>query len=101
MVIPSTGLTHYALTPGTEAKAKYWGPSQSEKLHLWSDEPGSGSYVVGSRSTAISEATIHLNGEKMLISLADVAALSFFLLDRDESVETRSHEAVCFSSKRH
>src|SRR5258706_1550325 len=78
-----TGLNSLALlTWGSEEqKQKYLVPqAKGEKLATYGlTEPGAGSDVVGSRSTARREGDEYvLNGEKMWISLADVAGNFLF-----------------------
>ena len=84
-----TGLNSLTLyTWGTEEqKQKYLVPqAKGEKLATYGlTEPGAGSDVVGARSTARREGDEYvLNGEKMWISLADVADNFLFFCWTDE-----------------
>src|SRR4026207_2008459 len=102
-----TGLNSLTLlTWGTEEqKQKYLVPqAKGEKLATYGlTEPGAGSDVVGSRSTARREGDEYvLNGEKMWISLADMAAnLPFFCWPEDEKRRKRDHSGMsCFIVER-
>ncbi|HVF55676.1 MAG TPA: acyl-CoA dehydrogenase family protein, partial [Pyrinomonadaceae bacterium] len=97
-------LTLYAW--GTEEqKQKYLMPqAKGEKIATYGlTEPGAGSDVVGSRSTARREGDEWvLNGEKMWISLADVADnFLFFCWTDDEKRRKRDHTGMsCFVVER-
>jgi glutaryl-CoA dehydrogenase (non-decarboxylating) len=97
-------LTLYAW--GTEEqKRKYLVPqAKGEKLATYGlTEPGAGSDVVGSRSTARREGDEWvLNGEKMWISLADVADnFLFFCWTDEEKRRKRDHTGMsCFIVER-
>src|SRR5260370_27271831 len=102
-----TGLnsvTHY--TGGTEEqKQKYLLPqAKGEKLATYGlTEPGAGSDVVGSRSTARREGDEYvLNGEKMWISLADIADnFLFFCWTDEDKRRKRDHSPMsCFMVER-
>jgi glutaryl-CoA dehydrogenase (non-decarboxylating) len=91
---------------GTEdQKRKYLVPqAKGEKLATYGlTEPGAGSDVVGSRSTARREGDEWvLNGEKMWISLADVADnFLFFCWTDEEKRKRRDHTGMsCFIVER-
>ena len=97
-------LTLYAW--GTEEqKRKYLVPqAKGEKIATYGlTEPGAGSDVVGSRSTARREGDEWvLNGEKMWISLADVADnFLFFCWTDEEKRKRRDHSGMsCFIVER-
>jgi glutaryl-CoA dehydrogenase (non-decarboxylating) len=97
-------LTLYAW--GTEAqKQKYLVPqAKGEKLATYGlTEPGAGSDVVASRSTARREGDEYvLNGEKMWISLADTADnFLFFCWTDEEKRKKRDHSGMsCFIVER-
>src|ERR671939_1387969 len=97
-------LTLYAW--GTEEqKRKYLVPqAKGEKIATYGlTEPGAGSDVVGSRSTARREGDGWvLNGEKMWISLADVADnFLFFCWSDEEKRRKRDHSGMsCFIVER-
>jgi len=97
-------LTLYAW--GTEEqKQKYLTPqAKGEKLATYGlTEPGAGSDVVGSRSTARREGDEYvLNGEKMWISLADTADnFLFFCWTDEEKRKNRDHSGMsCFIVER-
>ncbi|MDT5272400.1 MAG: hypothetical protein QOH49_4586 [Acidobacteriota bacterium] len=97
-------LTLYAW--GTEEqKRKYLVPqAKGEKLATYGlTEPGAGSDVVGSRSTARRDGDSWvLNGEKMWISLADVADnFLFFCWTDEEKRRKRDHSGMsCFIVER-
>nr|MBA3806465.1 acyl-CoA dehydrogenase family protein [Acidobacteriota bacterium] len=97
-------LTLYAW--GTEEqKQKYLVPqARGEKIATYGlTEPGAGSDVVGSRSTARREADEYvLNGEKMWISLGDVADnYLFFCWTDEEKRRKRDHTGMsCFIVER-
>jgi glutaryl-CoA dehydrogenase (non-decarboxylating) len=97
-------LTLYAW--GTEdQKRKYLVPqAKGEKLATYGlTEPGAGSDVVGSRSTARREGDEYvLNGEKMWISLADTADnFLFFCWTDQEKRKQRDHSGMsCFIVER-
>jgi glutaryl-CoA dehydrogenase (non-decarboxylating) len=97
-------LTLYAW--GTEAqKQKYLAPqAKGEKFATYGlTEPGAGSDVVGSRSTARREGDEYvLNGEKMWISLADTADnFLFFCWTDEEKRKARDHSGMsCFIVER-
>ncbi len=97
-------LTLYAW--GTEEqKQKYLTPqAKGEKLATYGlTEPGAGSDVVGSRSTARGEGDEYvLNGEKMWISLADTADnFLFFCWTDEEKRKNRDHSGMsCFIIER-
>jgi glutaryl-CoA dehydrogenase (non-decarboxylating) len=102
-----TGLNSLTLyTWGTEAqKQKYLTPqAKGEKLATYGlTEPGAGSDVVGSRSTARREGDEYvLNGEKMWISLADTADnFLFFCWTNEEKRRSRDHSGMsCFIVER-
>src|SRR5688572_18531565 len=102
-----TGLNSLTLlTWGTEdQKRKYLVPqAKGEKLATYGlTEPGAGSDVVGSRSTARREGDEYvLNGEKMWISLADVADnFLFFCWTDEEKRRKRDHSGMsCFIVER-
>ncbi|MEO6392489.1 MAG: acyl-CoA dehydrogenase family protein [Pyrinomonadaceae bacterium] len=93
-------------TWGTEEqKQKYLVPqAKGEKLATYGlTEPGAGSDVVGSRSTARREGDEWvLNGEKMWISLADFADnFLFFCWTDEEKRKARDHSGMsCFIIER-
>src|SRR5256714_6369539 len=102
-----TGLNSLTLyTWGTdEQKRKYLAPqARGEKIATYGlTEPGAGSDVVGARSTARREADEYvLNGEKMWISLADVADnFLFFCWTDEEKRRKRDHSGIsCFIVER-
>jgi glutaryl-CoA dehydrogenase (non-decarboxylating) len=102
-----TGLNSLTLyTWGTEEqKQKYLVPqAKGEKIATYGlTEPGAGSDVVGSRSTARREGDEWvLNGEKMWISLADVADnFLFFCWTDEEKRRHRDHSGMsCFIVER-
>ena len=102
-----TGLNCLTLyTWGTEEqKQKYLGPqAKGEKIATYGlTEPGAGSDVVGARSTARREGDEWvLNGEKMWISLADVADnFLFFCWTDEEKRRQRDHSGMsCFIVER-
>ena len=102
-----TGLNSLTLlTWGSEnQKRKYLVPqAKGEKLATYGlTEPGAGSDVVGSRSTARREGDEYvLNGEKMWISLADVADnFLFFCWTDEEKRRQRDHSGMsCFIVER-
>jgi len=102
-----TGLNSLTLyTWGTEEqKQKYLVPqAKGEKLSTYGlTEPGAGSDVVGSRSTARRDGDEWvLNGEKMWISLADVADnFLFFCWTDEEKRRQRDHSGMsCFIVER-
>src|SRR5687767_10421367 len=102
-----TGLNSLTLyTWGTEAqKQKYLVPqAKGEKISTYGlTEPGAGSDVVGARSTARREGNEWvLNGEKMWISLADVADnFLFFCWTDEEKRKNRDHTGMsCFIVER-
>src|SRR4026209_2070857 len=102
-----TGLNSLTLYSwGTEAqKQKYLVPqAKGEKLATYGlTEPGAGSDVVGSRSTARREGDEYvLNGEKMWISLADMADnFLFFCWTDEEKRRKRDHSGMsCFIVER-
>jgi len=102
-----TGLNSLTLlTWGTEEqKRKYLVPqAKGEKLATYGlTEPGAGSDVVGSRSTARREGDEYvLNGEKMWISLADIADNFLFFCWTDEAKRVkRDHSGMsCFVVER-
>src|SRR4051794_13540198 len=102
-----TGLNSLTLyTWGTEEqKQKYLAPqARGEKIATYGlTEPGAGSDVVGARSTARREGTEWvLNGEKMWISLADVADnFLFFSWTDEEKRRKRDHTGMsCFIVER-
>src|SRR5213083_1754633 len=102
-----TGLNSLTLyTWGTEEqKQKYLVPqAKGEKLATYGlTEPGAGSDVVGSRSTARREGDEYvLNGEKMWISLADTADnFLFFCWTDEEKRRARDHSGMsCFIVER-
>ena len=102
-----TGLNSLTLyTWGTEAqKQKYLVPqAKGEKLATYGlTEPGAGSDVVGSRSTARREGDEYvLNGEKMWISLADTADnFLFFCWTDEDKRRARDHSGMsCFIVER-
>ena len=78
--------------------------AKGEKLATYGlTEPGAGSDVVGSRSTARREGDEYvLNGEKMWISLADVADnFLFFCWTDEEKRRKRDHRGMsCFIVER-
>ncbi|MER3429358.1 MAG: butyryl-CoA dehydrogenase [Pyrinomonas sp.] len=94
------------LTWGTEEqKRKYLVPqARGEKIATYGlTEPGAGSDVVGIRSTARREGDEYvLNGEKMWISLADVADHFLFFCWTDEAKRRqRDHSGIsCFIVER-
>ena len=88
-----------------EQKQKYLAPqARGEKLATYGlTEPGAGSDVVGARSTARREGNEWvLNGEKMWISLADVADnFLFFCWTDEEKRRKRDHTGMsCFIVER-
>jgi len=88
-----------------EQKQKYLTPqAKGEKLATYGlTEPGAGSDVVGSRSTARGEGDEYvLNGEKMWISLADTADnFLFFCWTDEEKRKNRDHSGMsCFIVER-
>ncbi|MFN2454957.1 MAG: acyl-CoA dehydrogenase family protein [Pyrinomonadaceae bacterium] len=88
-----------------EQKQKYLVPAaRGEKIATYGlTEPGAGSDVVGSRSTARREGDEYvLNGEKMWISLADVAdQFLFFCWTDEEKRRKRDHTGMsCFIIER-
>src|SRR5499427_10419753 len=102
-----TGLNSLSLyTWGTEEqKRKYLVPqAKGEKLATYGlTEPGAGSDVVGARSTARREGDSYiLNGEKMWISLADLADnFLFFCWTDEEKRRKRDHSGMsCFIVER-
>ena len=102
-----TGLNSLTLyTWGTEEqKQKYLAPqARGEKIATYGlTEPGAGSDVVGARSTARREGNEWvLNGEKMWISLADVADnFLFFCWTDEEKRRKRDHTGMsCFIIER-
>jgi glutaryl-CoA dehydrogenase (non-decarboxylating) len=102
-----TGLNSMSLyTWGTEEqKRKYLVPqAKGEKIATYGlTEPGAGSDVVGSRSTARREGDEWvLNGEKMWISLGDVADnFLFFCWTDEEKRRARDHSGMsCFIVER-
>jgi len=102
-----TGLNSLSLfTWGTEEqKQEYLVPqAKGEKLATYGlTEPGAGSDVVGARSTARREGDEWvLNGEKMWISLADVADnFLFFCWTDEEKRRQRDHSGMsCFIVER-
>ncbi len=102
-----TGLNSLTLyTWGTEEqKQKYLVPqAKGEKFATYGlTEPGAGSDVVGARSTARREGDEWvLNGEKMWISLADVADnFLFFCWTDEEKKRNRDHSGMsCFIVER-
>jgi glutaryl-CoA dehydrogenase (non-decarboxylating) len=102
-----TGLNSLTLyTWGTEAqKQKYLVPqAKGEKIATYGlTEPGAGSDVVGARSTARREGNEWvLNGEKMWISLADLADnFLFFCWTDEEKRRKRDHTGMsCFIVER-
>lgn len=102
-----TGLNSLTLYSwGTEEqKQKYLTPqAKGEKLATYGlTEPGAGSDVVGSRSTARRDGDGYvLNGEKMWISLADTADnFLFFCWTDEEKRRNRDHSGMsCFIVER-
>jgi len=102
-----TGLNSLTLyTWGTEAqKQKYLvQQAKGEKIATYGlTEPGAGSDVIGARSTARREGNEWvLNGEKMWISLADVADnFLFFCWTDEEKRRNRDHTGMsCFIVER-
>lgn len=102
-----TGLNSLTLyTWGTEAqKQKYLVPqARGEKIATYGlTEPGAGSDVIGARSTARREGSDWvLNGEKMWISLGDVADnFLFFCWTDEEKRRKRDHTGMsCFIVER-
>src|SRR3982074_867595 len=102
-----TGLNSLTLlTWGTEEqKQKYLVPQAKggELASCGVSEPGGGSDVVGSRSTARREGDEYvLNGEKMWISLADTADnFLFFCWTDEEKRRNRDHSGMsCFIVER-
>jgi glutaryl-CoA dehydrogenase (non-decarboxylating) len=102
-----TGLNSLTLlTWGSEEhKQKYLVPqAKGEKLATYGlTEPGAGSDVVGSRSTARRDGDEYvLNGEKMWISLADTADnFLFFCWTDEEKRRNRDHSGMsCFIVER-
>ncbi len=102
-----TGLNSLTLYSwGTaEQKRKYLVPqAKGEKIATYGlTEPGAGSDVVGSRSTARREGDEWvLNGEKMWISLGDVADnFLFFCWTNEEKRKKRDHTGMsCFIVER-
>lgn len=97
-------LTLYAW--GTEEqKQKYLVPqAKGERIATYGlTEPGAGSDVVGARSTARRDGDAYvLNGEKMWISLADVADnFLFFCWTDEEKRKRRDHSGMsCFIVER-
>ncbi|CDM64566.1 acyl-CoA dehydrogenase family protein [Pyrinomonas methylaliphatogenes] len=88
-----------------EQKQKYLVPqARGEKIATYGlTEPGAGSDVVGIRSTARREGDEYvLNGEKMWISLADVADhFLFFCWTDEEKRRKRDHSGIsCFIVER-
>ncbi|MGI8657019.1 MAG: acyl-CoA dehydrogenase family protein [Pyrinomonadaceae bacterium] len=88
-----------------EQKRKYLLPAaRGEKIATYGlTEPGAGSDVVGSRSTGRREGDEYvLNGEKMWISLADVAdQFLFFCWTNEEKRRKRDHTGMsCFIVER-
>ncbi len=88
-----------------EQKRKYLVPqAKGEKIATYGlTEPGAGSDVVGIRSTARREGDEYvLNGEKMWISLADVADhFLFFCWTDEEKRRQRDHSGIsCFIVER-
>lgn len=88
-----------------EQKRKYLLPAaRGEKIATYGlTEPGAGSDVVGSRSTGRREGDEYvLNGEKMWISLADVAdQFLFFCWTDEEKRKKRDHTGMsCFIVER-
>jgi glutaryl-CoA dehydrogenase (non-decarboxylating) len=88
-----------------EQKQKYLAPqARGEKIATYGlTEPGAGSDVVGARSTARREGNEWiLNGEKMWISLADVADnFLFFCWTDEEKRRKRDHTGMsCFIVER-
>ena len=106
VVISGPGLFLTLYSWGTEEqKRKYLVPqAKGEKLATYGlTEPGAGSDVVGSRSTARREGDDYvLNGEKMWISLADVADnFLFFCWTDEEKRRQRDHSGMsCFIIER-
>ncbi len=94
------------LTWGTEEqKQKYLVPqAKGEKIATYGlTEPGAGSDVVGARSTAKRDGDEYiLNGEKMWISLGDVADnFLFFCWTDEEKRKKRDHSGMsCFIVER-
>ena len=102
-----TGLNSLTLyTWGTEEqKQKYLVPqAKGDKIATYGlTEPGAGSDVVGARSTAWRDGNDYiLNGEKMWISLADVADnFLFFCWTDEEKRRQRDHTGMsCFIVER-
>src|SRR5256712_9527412 len=102
-----TGLNSLTLLTwgNEEQKQKYLVPqAKGEKLATYGlTEPGAGSDVVGSRSTARRERNEYvLSGEKMWISLADVADnFLFFCWTDEEKRRKRDHSGMsCFIVER-
>src|SRR5712664_1107609 len=102
-----TGLNSLTLLSwgSEEQKQKYLVPqAKGEKLATYGlTEPGAGSDVVGSRSTARREGNeFVLNGEKMWISLAEVADnFLFFCWTDEEKHRQRDHSGMaCFIVER-
>src|SRR5918911_101728 len=102
-----TGLNSMTLlTWGTEEqKQKYLVPqAKGEKIATYGlTEPGAGSDVVGARSTARRDGDFWvLNGEKMWISLADLADnFLFFCWTDEEKRRKRDHSGMsCFIVER-
>ncbi|MEJ7714111.1 MAG: acyl-CoA dehydrogenase family protein [Pyrinomonadaceae bacterium] len=102
-----TGLNSLTLlTWGTEQqKRKYLVPqAKGEKIATYGlTEPGAGSDVVGARSTGRREGDEYvLNGEKMWISLGDVADhFLFFCWTDEEKRKARDHTGMsCFIVER-
>ena len=102
-----TGLNSLTLyTWGTdEQKQKYlMSQARGEKIATYGlTEPGAGSDVIGARSTARKEGNEWvLNGEKMWISLADVADnFLFFCWTDEEKRRQRDHSGMsCFIVER-
>lgn len=102
-----TGLNSLTLlTWGTEQqKLKYLAPqARGEKIATYGlTEPGAGSDVVGARSTARRDGDEYvLNGEKMWISLGDVADhFLFFCWTDEEKRRQRDHSGMsCFIVER-
>jgi glutaryl-CoA dehydrogenase (non-decarboxylating) len=102
-----TGLNSMTLlTWGTEEQKQHYliPQAKGEKIATYGlTEPGAGSDVVGTRSTARREGDEYvLNGEKMWISLADVADnFLFFCWTDEEKRRNRDHTGMsCFIVER-